>query len=311
MKYIIPLSLIFLTACSTPEAEKLDFKINNISDSNVVIDCKGKKYNNGILSELRIRSSPNKRPKNIEIKNCLFGPSTLRIIGQGTTGESKDVYESAIKRNHTKRSQDYAPTDILIYNNKFNSIHRTPIYISPGVTNVTIENNIFDGKYPSTVIYMDAESGYNTIKGNIFNAIPISNKREIIAIDGSADNKIINNTFNIISHGAIKMYRNCGEDGVPRHQTPNNNLIKNNTFNLTDLSWGNYAIWVGSRNGNRNYCNDDAKYKFGSGLNDGDFANDNTIIDNQYFGSDEFIRNDGENNIIRNNTKLEKWPFLK
>ena len=75
-----------------------------------------------------------------------------------------------------------------------------------------------------------------------------------------------------------------------RHQPPQNNFIAGNTIDNT----GGYGIWLGSRNGGRFYCNDDKGFPFGSSKDDGDFADDNIVRDNNA-GK---IRDDGSRNQV-------------
>ena len=76
-----------------------------------------------------------------------------------------------------------------------------------------------------------------------------------------------------------------------RHQPPQNNFIAGNTIDNA----GGYGIWLGSRNGGRFYCNDDAGFPFGSSKDDGDFADDNIVRDNTFTSSARTIRDDGKN----------------
>src|SRR5690606_33199014 len=114
----------------------------------------------------------------------------------------------------------------------------------------------------SVGIYMDAESGHNVIARNYIHML--TNQREQVAIDGSAHNTVIENRFSGLSHGGIYLYRNCGEDGNIRHQTPSYNQIVNNVFYYDSCTGGNPAIWLASRNGNRPYCGLDDGYPYGS-----------------------------------------------
>ena len=174
------------------------------------------------------------------------------------------------------------------------------MYLAPGVTKVTIKNSKFIGNTVSTVIYLDAESAYNTIRNNTFNVEGSATfrVREVIAVDGSAHNQITGNTFEKAVGGGVYLYRNCGEGGTVRHQSPQYNVIENNNFNLSGLNWGNYGIWLGSRNGNRNYCSADDGHKFGSSIDNGDFADYNVVSNNKFSGSDGTVKNDGKNNTI-------------
>jgi hypothetical protein len=276
------------------------YEIYKVTKSDTTIDCKGGSFNDGKLTEIRVISDI----KNVTIKNCKLRGS-IRIYGLGMNGEADKVRTSSYTAGHTERAQKAAPSNVLISNMKIEGVQRIPVYISPGSTKVTIENTEFTGTTDSTVIYMDAESGYNTIRNNTFDVsgnyriIPIG-IREVIAVDGSAYNSIIGNKFKTASGGGgIHLYRNCGEGGTVRHQSPQFNVIANNDFNLSGLDANGYGIWLGSRNGGRSYCNDDKGYKFGSSINDGDFANHNTVKDNTFTGSSRTVKDDGKNNVIK------------
>ena len=84
-----------------------------------------------------------------------------------------------------------------------------------------------------------------------------------------------------------------------RHQTPQGNLIENNFFELKDLKPGSYGIWLGSRQGRRNYCEDDAGYPFGSSVDNRDFADHNSVRGNVFQpASDRTVRDDGSGNQV-------------
>jgi hypothetical protein len=151
-----------------------------------------------------------------------------------------------IRQGTLKGAQAAAPSNVLLSNLTIEGVQRVPLYLSPGVTRVTIENSKFIGNTVSTVIYLDAESAYNTIRNNTFNVEGSSTfrVREVIAVDGSAHNQITDNTFEKAVGGGVYLYRNCGEGGTVRHQSPQYNVIEDNNFNLTGLNWGNYGIWL-------------------------------------------------------------------
>ncbi|KAK0341488.1 hypothetical protein LTR94_026157, partial [Friedmanniomyces endolithicus] len=101
-----------------------------------------------------------------------------------------------------------------------------------------------------------------------------------IAVDGSGANVIRANRFALGGRGGVFLYRNCGEDGVIRHQTPSYNQITDNVF--SGASWLRpRTVVVGSRDGGRSYCADDAGYPFGSSRDDGDNAVGNRVQGNQ------------------------------
>ncbi len=240
------------------------------------------------------------RPKNITLKNCrLIGSIRLRGMDQ------KDDLASSRKRGHTLRAQMTSPTHITFDKLKQKTTGRVAIYVGVGSTYINIINSNISGQGNSTAIYLDAESAHNTIANNTIHVN--SKKREQIAIDGSAYNKIINNRFASLSQGGIFLYRNCGERGNIRHQTPSYNLIKNNVFYYDRYRGRNPAIWVASRNGNRDYCHIDKGYPFGSSLSNLDFARHNIITNNRIYKRSikEMIKvNDAPNTIHSNRGHL-------
>jgi hypothetical protein len=279
----IPL-IALLFACS--EAPKVNYETVKITKS---IDCAGKTYNQGKVTELQITTS------NVTIRRCKINGS-IRTIGLGSNGEAKGVKESSISLGHTARAQAAAPRNTKLYDLTITGHGRIPLYLGPGTTNASLVYSTINGRSDSVAIYLDAESASNILRNNSISIA--SPPREIIALDGSANNQLIGNTIAPASNGAIFLYRNCGEGGTVRHQAPQNNFIAGNTINLSDLSWNNYGIWLGSRNGGRMYCSADDGFSFGSSKDNGDFANNNTLRNNTFTGSSRTIKDDGEGNSI-------------
>ena len=273
----IPLiSLLF--ACS--EAPKVSYETVKLQRS-TTIDCEGGAYNKGKVTELQILAD------DVTIKRCKINGS-IRTIGLGHNGEAPGVKASSITLGHTARAQAAAPKNTVLYAVTITGHGRIPLYLGPGTTRLTMSDSTIKGRSDSVALYLDAESGSNIFRDNTFALT--SSSREVIALDGSADNQILGNTISA-SNGGIYLYRNCGEGGTVRHQAPQNNFIAGNTIDNT----GGYGIWLGSRNGGRFYCNDDAGFPFGSSKDDGDFANDNIVRDNTFTSSARTIRDDGKN----------------
>lgn len=281
-----------------------------IDASNTIIDGKGDFFNDGKITELIIQSKKTpmgwEQTQNVTIKNCIIRGG-IRIIGMGRNGQAADVKASSVSLGHTERAQAAAPVNVTL-SNVIIETHQgmTLLYAAPGTTYLTVENSVFQGENTGSgpIVYLDAESANNVFRNNTFNA---KSTREVVACDGSANNLFEGNTFNVITKGGIYLYRNCGEGGTVRHQTPHNNTIRNNTFNLQSLVPGpyftkNYGVWLGSRNGGRNYCGADAGYNFGSSLDDRDFA-DNNIVTNNIFlnkAQDWHVSDRGANNLVSN-----------
>jgi parallel beta-helix repeat protein len=282
---VIPLvSLLF--SCTEVNYETIELR------SPTTIDCKGQAYNKGKVTELQILAD------NVTIKHCKINGS-IRTIGLGRNGESKGVKENSITLGHTARAQAAAPKNTVLYKVTITGHGRIPLYLGPGTTRLTIYDSTLNGRSDSVALYLDAESGHNIIRNNKFNVkgdftLRQFRVREVIAVDGSADNQILSNTINNAKGGGIYLYRNCGEGGTVRHQAPQNNFIAGNTINNT----GGYGIWLGSRNGGRFYCNDDKGFPFGSSKDDGDFADNNIIRGNIFTNSARTIRDDGKANSL-------------
>ena len=280
-----------------PKFEK--HTLEGSGDSGRVIDLQGGWMNEGKLTELVICSQETEIgwdvPEKITVRNGKLRGS-IRIFGLGVNGEAPKVRESSHREGHTSRAQATAPRAILLEDLQIDADHRIPLYLGPGVTGVTVRNCTFTGWSASTTVYLDAESGGNRIEGCAFD---VRSGREVMAIDGSATNTIVGNRFLRAGYGGIYLYRNCGEGGTVRHQTPQGNIIENNFFDLKDLRSGSYGIWLGSRQGHRSYCEDDAGYPFGSSVDNRDFADHNTLLGNVFRPvSDRAIRDDGSDNRI-------------
>ena len=280
-----------------PKSEKNN--LEGSGDNGRVIDLQGGWMNEGKLTELVIRSKEVEKgwavPERITIRNGRIRGS-IRIYGLGVNGEAAKVRESSHREGHTARAQASAPRAILLEDLQIEADHRIPLYLGPGVTGVTVRNCTFTGWSASTTVYLDAESGGNRIEGCTFD---VRSGREVMAVDGSATNIITENRFLQTPFGGIYLYRNCGEGGTVRHQAPQGNVIENNFFNVKDLRQGSYGIWLGSRQGRRSYCEDDAGYPFGSSIDNRDFADHNILHGNIFQPtSDRAIRDDGSSNEV-------------
>lgn len=273
--------------------------LSGTAASGTVIDCGGGWFNGGALTELVIQSEKTaagwERPENITIRNCRIH-GAIRIVGLGRNGEAHEVRESSHHEGHTQRAQDSAPTKIRISGVDIEATHVIPLYLAPGVTNVVFEHSRITGWGASTTIYLDCESAGNRITGN---TLVMRASREVIAVDGSADNVISGNRFENVPFGGICLYRNCGEAGTVRHQTPHGNVIRDNWFDTRTLRPFQSVIHLGSRNGNRAYCWQDGGHPFGSSVDDRDFADDNTVAGNIFDPpTPRAIRDEGARNVV-------------
>ena len=274
------------------------------ASSNQVFDCNGNTVTpthitGGDSIVIRSQKQHNQwqRPENLTIRGCKVAGS-VRVMGMGSNGEAEAVRQSSLEAGHTERIQAAAPSRIRLENMNISGNGRIPLYLAPGVNHVTVANSRITGSSRSVAVYLDAESAYNTFTRNTIDAK--TSGRELIAIDGSAHNTFSQNRFSALNHGGIYFYRNCGEGGTIRHQTPSYNTLSQNVFYYHKYKGTLPAVWLGARNGKRNYCEADAGHAFGSSLDNRDFADFNVVENNQIYRLpvDKMIRNEGSQNRI-------------
>lgn len=219
------------------------------------------------------------RPRDITIRRCTL-QGNINVTGMGGQGSPAILESSRTDPNHTQVLRDRAPTNIVFDDLTIDPQGFIALYAYMGVTGMTVRNSRFVGQSRSVAIYLDAESGFNHILGNRFETITA---REVIAVDGSSDNRIQGNHFVNSPKGGIYLYRNCGEAGVVRHNEPARNDLFDNQF-LDPSGPPVYSphIWVASRNGNRSYCEADAGYPFGSSVDNLDHAHFTAIKGNHF-----------------------------
>ncbi|HIO91602.1 MAG TPA: hypothetical protein EYG68_02015 [Leucothrix mucor] len=194
-----------------------------------------------------------------------------------------------------------APKHITISNTKIHSSHKHGIYMQRYVSYITFEKGEIKHS-GNSAIYMESGTRYNQIKNSYFYKNGYTNykrdkrmrmpkfptgEREAIAMDSSAYNKIIGNTFRNNGKGAIFLYKNCfekykNERQLPRFQHSNYNNIEANTF-IDER----YGVWLASRQSkqlSRFKCGDPLMYKkrglFGNEKYYNDYAKNNRIINN-------------------------------
>lgn len=218
-------------------------------------------------------------PQRVQVKNCTVVGGT-RIVGMGINGQAEAVRASSLSAGHTERAQAAAPSEISFERVMFQGRGTIPLYIAPGVTRTRVSNSKITGHSNATAVYLDAESAATELRHNTIDA---HTGRELLAVDGSAHNVIEDNRFVSPQFGGIYLYRNCGEGGTIRHQVPQFNQIRGNTFDYRNGGGWRPAVWLGSRAGWfgwRSYCDADAGYDLGSSRSNGDFADHNQIENN-------------------------------
>ncbi|WP_226951303.1 right-handed parallel beta-helix repeat-containing protein [Rhizobium terrae] len=271
-----------------------------------ILDCNGATLDGTVPSALTVLIQSIRRsdgswdvPHDITIRNCTL-KGELHIRGLGQNGEAEPVRQSSLTPGHTQRAQAAASSRVTLENITFVANGGIPLYAAPGVTDLTVTNSRFTGTTRSVAVYLDAESARNRIIGNVFDIRTSS--REVLAVDGSAENRIENNRFENAIGGGIFLYRNCGEGGTIRHQAPQRNVIAGNIFHYRNVAGARPAIWLGSRQGNRLYCLYRPRASFGSGFSASDFARYNVVTGNRLPGGNPaLILDQDENNTVLDN----------
>ena len=261
------------------------------------LDCQGATLQQGIVvRSLQNESGQWQVPRRIDIKNCV-SQGMIHVYGPAINGEGPMLTESSRRAGHSLRTRLRAPSYIHFDRIELQSHGAIPVYFGPGVNHSAITNSHIRGQSASVAIYLDAESSQNLISGNVFD---IRSRRELIALDGSAYNRITGNRFVNPIRGGIFLYRNCGEGGNIRHQSPSYNLINNNRFEYASRRTRKPSIWLGSRNGNRRYCDKDKGYPFGSSSDDKDHAIYNLVMRNEFINR-MYIRSSDSSNLVLHN----------
>lgn len=215
------------------------------------------------------------RPTDVTVSNCtVYG--AVRVWGMGARSRYDDLRMSSRTTGHVANTQGAAPSHIRLDRVTFIATGAIPLYLGPGVTEIGVSTSRFRGRSEATAVYLDAESGRVTLTDNDFD---IRTGREQIAVDGSAHNRITGNRFVLNGRGGIFLYRNCGERGVVRHQTPSYNRISDNVFTGA-ARLRSRTVVVNARQGGRSYCGEDRGVAFGSSIDDRDNAVGNIVADN-------------------------------
>jgi hypothetical protein len=221
------------------------------------------------------------RPVDVTVRDCRIVGS-VRVVGMRN---ERNIGASSYRPGYVRRIRRISPSRITF--EKLVVVGRgkwPPMYIGDGVTRSKLLGSELTGESESVALYIDAESSRNVIKRNY---IHTATQREVVAIDASNFNRIIDNWFSSLSRGGIYLYRNCGEDGVVRRTTPGHNVIVNNIFYYKNYSpspsSANPSVYLGARNGHRGYCWKDNEHNVGSGASDLDYATHNAVYENQIF----------------------------
>lgn len=222
-----------------------------------VIDCQG-----GERGRLDVRRS------NTVVRNCTIN-GDVRVWGLVRNLNDGALRESSRTLGHVQYLRDNAPSHVVIEDCTIRGTTTVPLFVSPGVTFLTVRRTRIEGSSLSTMVYLSAESHGTTLEYVEVDARLAD--REAVAIDASDGNVLRDVHIVHRSQGGVYLYRNCGESGVARHTTPSDNRIEGTILG------GGVAVWLGSREGNRMYCGEDRDGGYGSSVSNYDHARRNTV----------------------------------
>lgn len=220
----------------------------------------------------RITADRWSRPSDIRITRCLIHGS-VRVWGMGADGSYDDLRASSRTADHTQAAQASAPSHITLDEVVIRGTGSIPLYVGPGVTGLSLTRSTLEGSSVSTAVYLDSESADNRLEDNLLRT---RTRREMIAVDGSARNRITGNRFELGGRPGVYLYRNCGERGVIRHQTPSFNTIIDNEFTGANPLRPRLVV-ENARQGRRPYCDADRGYPWGSSIDNKDGSSSNTV----------------------------------
>ena len=270
-----------------------------IINDNSTLDCNGHSLT-ASREEGRTNNAVELSGNNARIVNCTIDGyiTGIRVGSKIPTREIlllKDLGKQEAL-THIAQLKQNATRNKLVANNLFKNIVQASIYVQMFAEDTTITNNHFIDA-GRMAIYLDTYSSNamitkNTIHGSGYNHI---SGREGIAIDGSSNNFITNNTFSESKLAAITLYKNCGERGLPRYFGANSNTIVDNFF--YDEAKG---VWIASRADRDRFpdCIDSPIH----GNVARDIAQYNTVSNNHYIRTEVAVDIRDNNNIITDNT---------
>lgn len=268
-----------------------------ITASNTTLDCQGSTFIGSAQEKIGLMIDSEGKPlSDVVVKNCSF--NNFASSGVRVTWSAQDAKKGTDHEAIYRRS----PTRIVLDNVSVKDNGGVGIYLDDYVSEVTIKNSDITGS-GGVGIYLEHSSRKialigNQITGNGFRDGGKS-RREGVAVDSSAYNRIEGNVFRGNGAGGIFLYKNCGEHfssgkQVIRWQHSDHNLIKNNSF--TDEAVG---VWLASRQ-KRDLSNwDCGDAPVGGKGRYADFADANEIQENTFCKTAVTVTDGGKNNTVR------------
>lgn len=277
-----------------------------INQSHMVLDCQGAILDGGGRIPTGVLIDSGGGPlEDVVIKNCTF--KNFKYNGIRIGWSIKDVLKSSIRQGDLYQ---YHPKNIKIENVKILNSGTVGVYIDDYVSHVDIKNSEVSGS-GYVGVYYEFSSKNNALEsslishngyGRLMNGTRNNTRREGVSVDSSEGNIIYNNVFKNNALGSLFLYKNCQEDfskgqSAKRILGASNNIIKNNEF--IDEKIG---IWIASRQSRdlkKWDCGDDSIYQGRFFL---DFADGNSVLNNNFCNVQKGIIVEGDRNELIGNS---------
>lgn len=295
----------------------------DITASGVTLDCRGALIKGATTAGSRgiaITAPEEVALTDVTVRNCRVEGflNNLRVMREGfrTFAEGEEW--------------EHPTSDILLEDNTFFASRGVGVYVDAYVSDVTVRDNQIH-RAGSTGIYLETGSRRNLVTGNSlvdngyrengpsgqtfsFNGLDLwfwGVGREGIAIDGSYENTVTDNSFLGNSAGGIFLYKNCGEyPDRPRYferrDPADRNLIEGNTF-----LGGRNGVWVGSRMAENTLpmdCTDPAYVDQPARRVVLDRAADNVVRGNAFYDVTYGVRVEDDRTTVEGNTFAGSGP---
>lgn len=258
--------------------------------------------------------------RNCQIKNYVDGVRIKSVLNNATIAQLKSAGDGVAIEEGLRKG---APQNIQLQNLNITDSHKHGVYLDRYVHHVAIVNGSIKNS-GNSAIYLESgtqnisvrqmlleHNGHSSYDRDKKMSLPRLGdaQREAIAVDSSANNEIVSNTFRDNAGGGVFLYKNCYEKHtetpqMPRLQHSDNNVISDNQF--FDEETG---VWIASRQ-SRDLasfnCGDPVVYREAGQQFYEDFAEHNRISGNTFTNVEAGVKVEDDNNQVINNRFMGK-----
>ncbi len=272
----------------------------------LTLDCRG------------ARIEPGKRQYGILIGGRQTGISRVAVRNCHILGGGNGIFVGLTEPDGDKTARldrealyRLTPRDITLDKVWVEDSRGVGIYVDDYVTRLRIlGSRVTDAGSPG--IYLEhstreIEIRDSLISGNGFGSFPLPRlgeaRREGLAIDSSAHNRVEGNRFEGNAAGGIFLYKNCQEHihtklySVPRWQWSEHNVIRGNTFRDEKV-----GVWIASRQSRDLSTWDCGDKPYYADSHFPDYARHNLVTENRFESVAVGVRVEDDDNRVTGNT---------